>query len=93
MDEAGARLILLLSTCVPELIGLDLESICHEMQPEVKAMLIHLPWGISNAAATNQDIGRPFWQWEKPLKSPDTREQPSMSLAAVPWRSMFPCLI
>jgi nitrogenase molybdenum-iron protein alpha/beta subunit len=45
MDKAGARLILLLSTCVPELIGLDMESICHEMQTEVKAMLIHLPLG------------------------------------------------
>jgi nitrogenase molybdenum-iron protein alpha/beta subunit len=45
MDQAGARLILLLSTCVPELIGLDMESICLELQPEVKAMLIHLPLG------------------------------------------------
>ncbi|WP_313581220.1 nitrogenase component 1 [Lacrimispora sp.] len=45
MNQAGARLILLLSTCVPELIGLDLESICLEMQQEVKAVLIHLPFG------------------------------------------------
>ncbi|GLC81899.1 nitrogenase component 1 [Lacrimispora brassicae] len=45
MDASGARLILLLSTCVPELIGLDVESICYEIQPKVKAKLIHLPLG------------------------------------------------
>lgn len=45
MDKAGARLILLLATCVPELIGEDIESICHEMQQEVNAKLIHLPLG------------------------------------------------
>lgn len=45
MEAAGARVILLLVTCVPELIGEDIESICYEMQPEIKAQLIQLPFG------------------------------------------------
>lgn len=45
MDAAGAKLILIIATCVPELIGGDIESICFEMKPAIKAKLIHLPLG------------------------------------------------
>lgn len=45
MDAAGAKVILLIATCVPELIGEDIESICYEIQPELKAKLIYLPFG------------------------------------------------
>ncbi len=45
MDEAGAKVILLLATCVPELVGEDIESICFEIQPFTKARLLHIPLG------------------------------------------------
>lgn len=39
MDEAGARAIMLISTCVPEVIGEDMEGIIRELQPQTKARL------------------------------------------------------
>lgn len=45
MNAAGAKIILLLATCVPELIGEDIESICYEIQPQIKARLLHIPLG------------------------------------------------
>jgi len=37
MDKAGAKAILMIVTCVPELIGEDMEGILHEVQPELSA--------------------------------------------------------
>ena len=45
MDAAGAKIILLLATCVPELIGEDIDSICYEIQPQIKARVLHIPLG------------------------------------------------
>lgn len=45
MDREGAKVILLLGTCVPELIGEDMESICAELQPRLSARLIPIPLG------------------------------------------------
>lgn len=45
MDRFGAEVLLLLATCLPELIGEDIKSICHEIQPEIKARLITIPLG------------------------------------------------
>ena len=39
MSKAGARAIMLIFTCVPEVIGEDGESIVEELQPELKAKL------------------------------------------------------
>ena len=39
MDKAGAKAILLIVTCVPELIGEDLAGILHEVQPELSARI------------------------------------------------------
>lgn len=39
MDAAGAKAILLIATCIPELIGEDIEGIIHEIQPELTARL------------------------------------------------------
>ena len=39
MEAAGARAIMLISTCVPEVIGEDMEGIIRELQPETKARL------------------------------------------------------
>lgn len=40
MDQAGSKTVLLLATCVPELIGEDIESIVREVQPKLSARLI-----------------------------------------------------
>ena len=45
MDREGAKVILLLGTCVPELIGEDIESICLELQPRLSARLIPISLG------------------------------------------------
>ncbi|NRZ97451.1 nitrogenase component 1 [Clostridium tetanomorphum] len=39
MDKSGAKAIMIILTCVPEVIGEDMEAIVHEMQPEVSALL------------------------------------------------------
>lgn len=45
MDKAGAKAILLISTCIPELIGEDVDSLCTELQPQVNAVLLHVSLG------------------------------------------------
>ncbi len=45
MSEAGARAIMLIFTCVPEVIGEDGESIVHELQPELEAKLCFVALG------------------------------------------------
>ncbi|MDR1205605.1 MAG: nitrogenase component 1 [Peptococcaceae bacterium] len=45
MDAAGAKVILLLITCVPELIGEDIESVRREIQPQISARLLYIPLG------------------------------------------------
>jgi nitrogenase molybdenum-cofactor synthesis protein NifE len=43
MDREGAKVILLIMTCVPELIGEDMEMIVSELEPRIKARLIPIP--------------------------------------------------
>ena len=45
MDVSGARAIMLVSTCVPEVIGEDIEGIAHEIQPQIKARLNYVQLG------------------------------------------------
>lgn len=39
MDKEGAEAIMVILTCVPEVIGEDIEGIIHEVQPQVKSRL------------------------------------------------------
>ncbi len=48
MDAAGAKTILLIATCVPELIGEDVEGILYEIQPEMSARLTYVLTGHFN---------------------------------------------
>lgn len=45
MDRAGAKAILLIATCVPELIGEDMEALIHEIQPELRASVTSVMLG------------------------------------------------
>lgn len=45
MDKAGAKAVMLLLTCVPEVIGEDIEGIVHEIQPQVSARLTYVQMG------------------------------------------------
>lgn len=45
MDQAGAKAILLLATCVPDLTGEDIEGLVREMQPKLSARLISVMLG------------------------------------------------
>ncbi|SHI14715.1 Nitrogenase molybdenum-iron protein, alpha and beta chains [Sporobacter termitidis DSM 10068] len=45
MDQAGAKAVLLLGTCVPDLIGEDIEGLVREMQPRLSARLISVMTG------------------------------------------------
>jgi nitrogenase molybdenum-cofactor synthesis protein NifE len=42
MDQAGAKTILLIVTCLPDLIGEDMEAIVYELQPKLGARLISI---------------------------------------------------
>jgi nitrogenase molybdenum-iron protein alpha/beta subunit len=43
MDEAGARLIMLLSTCVHNVIGEDIEGLVRELEGQIRARLFVVP--------------------------------------------------
>lgn len=45
MDRAGAKAVLLIGTCVPDLIGEDIEGIVREAQPELSARLAFVMMG------------------------------------------------
>lgn len=45
MDQAGAKAILLILTCVPELIGEDMEGLLHEIQPQLRARVTYVMLG------------------------------------------------
>lgn len=45
MDRAGAEAILIIGTCIPELIGEDMEGLIHEIQPELKARVAFVMLG------------------------------------------------
>ncbi|WP_303851319.1 nitrogenase component 1 [Seleniivibrio woodruffii] len=45
MDRAGAEAILIIGTCIPELIGEDMEGLIHEIQPELKAQVTFVMLG------------------------------------------------
>jgi nitrogenase molybdenum-iron protein alpha/beta subunit len=45
MDMAGAKAVLIIVTCVPELIGEDIEGIIHEIQLEIRANLTFVLMG------------------------------------------------
>lgn len=45
MDQAGAKAILMIVTCVPELIGEDMEGIVHEIQAGLNARLCFVQLG------------------------------------------------
>ncbi|WP_313165003.1 nitrogenase component 1 [Sedimentibacter sp.] len=45
MDMAGAKAVLIIVTCVPEIIGEDIEGIIFEIQPEIKASLTFVLMG------------------------------------------------
>ena len=45
MDRAGAKAILLIGTCVPDLIGEDIEGIVREAQQELSARLVFITLG------------------------------------------------
>ncbi|HWR56446.1 MAG TPA: nitrogenase component 1 [Negativicutes bacterium] len=45
MDKAGAKTVMLILTCVPEVIGEDIEGIVHEIQPQIEARLTFIRMG------------------------------------------------
>ncbi len=45
MDQAGAKAVLLVATCVPDLIGEDIEGIVREVQPKLSARIISVMMG------------------------------------------------
>lgn len=45
MNKAGARAIMLILTCVPEVIGEDMEGIIHELQTKIDAQLSYVQMG------------------------------------------------
>ncbi|WP_330638520.1 nitrogenase component 1 [Anaeropeptidivorans aminofermentans] len=45
MDRAGAGALMIILTCVPEVIGEDIEGIIHEIQPRINAKLSFVQMG------------------------------------------------
>ena len=45
MDKEGAKAILMIGTCIPELIGEDMEAVIHEVQHELSASVTHVMLG------------------------------------------------
>jgi nitrogenase molybdenum-iron protein alpha/beta subunit len=58
MDAAGARAIMMIATCVTDLIGEDFDSIIAEIQPELKAKLSYVTMG------QFKNFGSPIGTWK-----------------------------
>ncbi len=58
MDKEGAKVILLISTCVPEVVGEDLEGIVFEVENQVDAKVLSV--GLGNFKCGSQQPG--FWR-------------------------------
>jgi nitrogenase molybdenum-iron protein alpha/beta subunit len=58
MDSQGARAILIIATCVTDLIGEDLEGIITELQPELQARLSYVTLG------QFKNFGSPIGTWK-----------------------------
>lgn len=58
MDAGGAEAILIVATCVPELIGEDFEGIVHEVQPALAARIAFTLLG------QFKNIGNPSGTWK-----------------------------
>ena len=58
MDRAGARAIMMIATCVTDLIGEDFDSIIEEVQPELNARLSYVTMG------QFKNFGSPIGTWK-----------------------------
>ena len=58
MDAAGARAIMMIATCVTDLIGEDFDSIIAEIQPELNAKLSYVTMG------QFKNFGSPIGTWK-----------------------------
>lgn len=58
MDKAGARAIMMIATCVTDLIGEDFDSIIEEIQPELNARLSYVTMG------QFKNFGSPVGTWK-----------------------------
>jgi nitrogenase molybdenum-iron protein alpha/beta subunit len=86
MDKEGAKAILIIATCVTDLIGEDLEGIIEELQPEVNARLSFVTLG------QFKNFGSPIGTWKTAealgtLMTPREREKnKANALFIEPWR-------
>lgn len=69
MDQAGAKAVLLVATCVPDLIGEDIEGIVREVQPKLSVRIISVMMGHFNCNSL------PSGSW-KTLKAIGTLMEP-----------------
>ncbi|MCL2136048.1 MAG: nitrogenase component 1 [Coriobacteriia bacterium] len=58
MDAAGARAVLIIATCVTDLIGEDLEGIIEEVSPDIQARLSYVTLG------QFKNFGSPIGTWK-----------------------------
>ena len=86
MDKAGAKAILIIASCVTDLIGEDLEGIIEELQGELKARLSYVTLG------QFKNFGSPIGTWKTAeslgmLMMPKPREpNKANALFIEPWR-------
>ena len=86
MDKEGAKAILIIATCVTDLIGEDLEGIIEELQPETNARLSFVTLG------QFKNFGSPIGTWKtaealSALMSPKEREKNRANAMFIePWR-------
>ena len=87
MDREGARAILMIATCVTDLIGEDFEGLISEIQPELSARLSFVTLG------QFKNFGSPIGTWKtaEALASMMSRKSTDSSRANVlfiePWRN------
>ena len=86
MDKEGAKAILIIATCVTDLIGEDLEGIIEELQPVLEARLSYVTLG------QFKNFGSPIGTWKTAealgtLMTPkETKNSIANALFIEPWR-------
>ncbi len=87
MDAEGAKAILMVATCVTDLIGEDFEGIINEMQPQLKARLAYVKLGQFKNFGTPMGTARTAEAMALLMEPRETKPGTANVLFIEPWRS------
>ncbi|MTD39035.1 hypothetical protein GIX45_10360 [Erwinia sp. CPCC 100877] len=80
MDAAGAQTILLIITCIPELIGEDLESLAFELEDEISARILPILVGHFRSFSYPSGFSKTLIALSEVVQTPEENEDKRINL-------------